>query len=130
VRRCESYFDGSAHSIPHLFFSQFRTINSAPKMRFRTGARCGGAEGGAEVPIVPLYVNDDFWRRGMLCVLKLWFNGRVHCFSMQVIMNKSFLLNPKQNWLRSVLSFSRKTPKTHTLIPKNDVTELKTIRLL
>jgi len=30
--------------VPHLFFSRFRTINSAPKTRFHTGARCGGAE--------------------------------------------------------------------------------------
>jgi len=29
-----SYFDGSAP-----FFSQFRTINSAPKMQFHTGAK-------------------------------------------------------------------------------------------
>jgi len=32
--------------VPHppfrtFFFSRFRTINSAPKMRFHTGARCG-----------------------------------------------------------------------------------------
>jgi len=33
--------------------------------------------------------------------------GRVHCFSMRVVMDKSFLLNP--DWRRYVLSFSRKT---------------------
>jgi len=49
VRRFGSSFDGSALSIPP-FFNQFRTINSAPKMRFRSCVRCGGAEGGAEVP--------------------------------------------------------------------------------
>jgi len=43
--------------------------------------------------------------------------------SMQVVMNKCFLLNPeKKCWRRFVLSFSR---KTHILIPKNDVTEPK-----
>jgi len=40
--------------------------------------------------------------------------GRVHCFSMQVLMNKNFLLNlEKKIWRKSVLSFSRKTQKTH-----------------
>jgi len=50
------------------------------------------------------------------------FKGRVHCFSMQAVMNKCFLLNPKKVGADPVLSFSR---KTHTLIPKNDVTEPK-----
>jgi len=45
---------------------------------------------------------------------------------MQVVMNKCFLLIPEKNWRRSVLSFSR---KRHTLIPKNDVTELKAMLL-
>jgi len=41
--------------VPHppfstFFFSRFRTSNSAPKLRFRTGARCGGSEDGEEVP--------------------------------------------------------------------------------
>jgi len=37
------------------------------------------------------------------------FKDRVHCFSMQVVMNKCFLLNPeKKIWRRSVLSFSTK----------------------
>jgi len=35
----------------------------------------------------------------------------------------------KKNWRRLVLSFSRKTQKTHTLIPKNDVNEPKARRL-
>jgi len=51
------------------------------------------------------------------------FKDPVHCFSMQFVINKCFLLNPeKNNWRRSVLSNSR---KTHTLIPKNDVYEPK-----
>jgi len=54
-----------------------------------------------------------------------YFKGRVHCFSMQVVTNKCFLLSPEKNWRRSVLSFSRKTQKKAHLIPKNDVTELK-----
>jgi len=48
--------------------------------------------------------------------------GRVQCFSMQIVINKRFLLNPEKNWRIAVLSFSR---KTHTLILKNDVTEPK-----
>jgi len=36
-----------------------------------------------------------------------------------------FLKNLKKNCCRFVLSFSRKTQKMHTLIPKNDVTEPK-----
>jgi len=43
---------------------------------------------------------------------------------MQVVI-KCFLQNSEKNWCRSVLSFSRKTQKTYTLIPKNDVTEPK-----
>jgi len=33
--------------------------------------------------------------------------GRVHCFSIQVVMNKCFLLNLEKIWCRLVLSFSR-----------------------
>jgi len=45
---------------------------------------------------------------------------------MQVVINKCFLLNSKEkNWRRFVLSFSKKTQKTHLLIPKNDVIEPK-----
>jgi len=31
---------------------------------------------------------------------KVWtcFKGRVHCFSMQVVMNKCFLQNPEKNF--------------------------------
>jgi len=46
--------------------------------------------------------------------------GRVHCFSMQIVMNKCFLLNSeKKLGADSSLSFSK---KTHTIIPKNNVT--------
>jgi len=50
--------------------------------------------------------------------------GRVHCISMQIVMNKCFFLNPEKR-RRPVLSFSIKTQIMHTLIPKNDVTEPK-----
>jgi len=47
-------------------------------------------------------------------MLLLPFKGRVQCFSMQVVMNKCFFLNPKKKiWHRSVSSFSRKTQKRH-----------------
>jgi len=60
-----------------------------------------------------------------LRVLLIFLKGRVHYFTMQVVLNKCFLLNPKKNfWRRFVLSFSKKNAKNHTLIPKNDVTEL------
>jgi len=38
----------------------------------------------------------------------LTIKGRVQCFSLQVVMNKCFLLNLEKNWCRSVLTFSRK----------------------
>jgi len=38
MRRCRSYFDGSAP-----FFSRFHTISFTPKMRFQTGAWCESA---------------------------------------------------------------------------------------
>jgi len=62
--------------------------------------------------------------------LEFEFKGRVHWFSMQVVMNKCFLLQPWKNWRRSVLSFSRNTQKTHTSISKTDVTEQKARKLL
>jgi len=47
---------------------------------------------------------------------------QVHCFSMQVLMNKSFLLNPEKNLAHIRLVVFEKNAKTHILIPKNDVT--------
>jgi len=59
-------------------------------------------------------------------ILKSEFKGRVQRFSMQVVMNRWFLLYPEiKNWRKSTLSFSRKMQKTHALLPKNDVTEPK-----
>jgi len=49
-------------------------------------------------------------------------NGQVHCFSMQVVMNKCFLLNPEKKLAQICLVlFEKNAP----LISKNDVTEPK-----
>jgi len=45
---------------------------------------------------------------------------------MQVEMNKRFLLNPEKIWSQIRLAVFDKTQKSYTLIPKNNVTELKT----
>jgi len=39
--------------------------------------------------------------------------GRVHCFSMQVVMNKRFLLNPEKNLAQISLVVFEKNAKTH-----------------
>jgi len=49
-------------------------------------------------------------------------NDRVHCFSMQIVMNKCFLLNPKKNLAQIRLVVFRIS--SH-LIPKSDITEPK-----
>jgi len=53
--------------------------------------------------------------------------GRVHCFSIKVVMNKWFFLNPEKQNLAQIrlVVFEKSTP----LIPINDVIEPK-IRLL
>jgi len=51
---------------------------------------------------------------------------RVHCFSMQVVINKCFLLNPEKSLAQiRLVVFKKNAP----LIPKNDVTEPKARRL-
>jgi len=55
--------------------------------------------------------------------------GRVQCFSMQVVTNKCFLLNPEKNLAQiRFLLFSRETQKplnSDTLqCRRNDVTDL------
>jgi len=55
--------------------------------------------------------------------------GWVHYFSMQVVINKCFLLNPEKNLAEIRLVVFEKNAKKHTLIPKNDVTDPKTRRL-
>jgi len=47
--------------------------------------------------------------------------GRVHCFSMRVVMNKYFLLNPKKHGADPYCRLREKR-KTHSLIQKNDIT--------
>jgi len=63
----------------------------------------------------------------MSAINLLLLKGRVHWFSMQVVMNKCFLLNPeKKIFLAQIrLVVFENTQKNHTLIPKNDVTEPK-----
>jgi len=53
--------------------------------------------------------------------------GQMHCFSMQVVMNKRFLLNLKKKLakIRLIVFEKKSTP----LIPKKYVTEPKTRRL-
>jgi len=59
--------------------------------------------------------------------------GRVQCFSMQVVINKCFFLNPEKKLAQIRLVVFEKNAKIAQLqripIPKNDVTEPKT-RLL
>jgi len=45
--------------------------------------------------------------------------GRVHCYSMQVIMNKCFLLISEKILALIRLIVFEKNTKSHTLIPKN-----------
>jgi len=58
----------------------------------------------------------------ILVYLKFLFKGRVHCYSMQFVMNKCFLLNPEKNLAQiRLVIFEKNAP----LFPKNDVTEPK-----
>jgi len=53
---------------------------------------------------------------------KFRLKGRVQCFSMQVVINKWFLLNPKKKLAQiRLVIFEKNAP----LILKNDVTEPK-----
>jgi len=61
--------------------------------------------------------------------LKTKIKGRVHCFSMQVVINKCFLLNPEKNLTQIRLVVIEKNAKNPHSIPKNDVSE-PTARLL
>jgi len=60
-----------------------------------------------------------------ICIKKmlfLQFKGRVQCFSIQVKMNKCFLLNPENLTQIRLVVFEKKNAKTaqlrHTPIPK------------
>jgi len=56
-------------------------------------------------------------------LIKYYFKGRVHCFSMQVVMIKCFLLNPEKNLVQIQFFVFEKNAKIAPLIPKNDVLE-------
>jgi len=56
----------------------------------------------------------DVYTRLLILPLRC-FKDQVQCFSMQVVLNKCFVLYPEKNCRRSVLSFSRKTQKQRTL---------------
>jgi len=57
---------------------------------------------------------------------KRWLKGRVHCFSMQIVMNKCFLLNPEKKKLAQIrFVVFEKNPKNAPLISKTDVAEPK-----
>jgi len=55
--------------------------------------------------------------------------GRVQCFSMQVVMNKYFLLNRKKNLAQIRLDVFEKNAKNAPLILKTDVAEPKARQL-
>jgi len=63
-------------------------------------------------------------------IFLLNIKGRVHCFSMQVVMNKCFLLKSGKKLAQIRLVVFKKNAKIAHLIPKNDVTEPKAGLLL
>jgi len=56
---------------------------------------------------------------------KSTIKGRGHCFSMQVVMNKCFLLNTEKKIGADSVCHFREKRKNAPLLPKNDVTEPK-----
>jgi len=44
----------------------------------------------------------------LVIISSIHIKARVHCFSMQVVMNKCLLNPEKKIWRKSVLSFSKK----------------------
>jgi len=58
-------------------------------------------------------------------ILLYKFKGRVHYFSMQVVINKCFLLNPEKKLAQIRFVGFWEKRKNASLIPKNDVTEPK-----
>jgi len=71
-------------------------------------------------------IDDQMLIRPVLIFLPEWaysdLTGRVHCFSMQVVINKCFFLNPEKILVHIRLVVFEKNA---TLIPKSDVTEPK-----
>jgi len=60
------------------------------------------------------------WRFWVYTIKIIHFKGRVHYFSMHVVMNKYFLVNPEKNLAQiRLVIFEINAP----LIPKNDITE-------
>jgi len=59
-----------------------------------------------------------------LCICH-WFKGRVHCISMQVVMNKYFLLNCEKKLAQIRLVIFEKKAKNALFNSENDVTEPK-----
>jgi len=59
------------------------------------------------------------------CVLGKALKGRVQYFSMQVVMNKCFLLNSEKNLVQICLVVFEKNAKNTHFNSKNDVTEPK-----
>jgi len=55
--------------------------------------------------------------------------GRVHCFSMQVVINKCFPLNSEKKFGADPSCRFREKHKNTPLIQKNDVTEPKAMLL-
>jgi len=51
---------------------------------------------------------------GRLFLEKGKLKGRVHCFSMQVVMKKSFLLNPEKNFGADLFNRFREKRKKRT----------------
>jgi len=75
-----------------------------------------------------VFISVFFAYKAKVQILKLEFfqiKGRVHCFSMQVVIYKWFLLNLKKKLAQIRLVVFEKNAKAHTLISKNDVTEPK-----
>jgi len=62
-------------------------------------------------------VCNAIWRHFFATIFIFFFQGRMHCFSTQVVINRCFLLNSwKKTWRKSVLSFSRKTQNAHLIL--------------
>jgi len=57
--------------------------------------------------------------------VRVSLKGRVHCFSMQVVINKSFVLNPEKKFGANSSCRFREKRKNAPLISKNGVTEPK-----
>jgi len=49
----------------------------------------------------------------------------MHCFSMQIVMNKCFFLNPEKNLAQIRFVVFEKNARTHPSNPNNYVTEPK-----